>query len=291
MTSSLVGKKLKIPSKKLRSMWYQAIEWTLAWPFILALGSFSPKAIDFLGSFLYVVATAATLSGLYMLVRVLYWTSITAEVSETGVAISSLGGQRSLDWSDVDTLDFDDIFQVLTLKTRSGDLVGLHAGLSDFSQLLDFVLQKIKTHRLEVVSSDSFQHHKFDITIVFAVSTVWTVSMYCLLFIDRNNLMAGALAVIFIYVVYERLRFGKWHVELGGGKVRTVGARGGWEVPLEKITDVQLIALESGQLKLTSLVLRIDQIEEEPLDIHFRGPQLLPLYLRMNQVVGSPTSM
>lgn len=284
MTIDLVGKKLKIPGKKLRSMWYQAIEWTLVWPFILALGSFSPKAINFLGSFLYVVATAATLSGLYMLARALYWTFATLEINEAGIGISSLSKRKFLYWSDVDMLDFKDLQQLLILKSRSGGLA-LHAGVSDFDKLFAYILEKVKSNRVKEILSDSFRHCLSEREVVFSGFVVWLVSMYVVLFVDRNKLFAVMLGATFIYMVYLWFKKGKRYIEVKDGIVRNVERGGSWEIQLDQIADVSLFVDESKKSKLKSLELRIKEKNSKSVDVYFRGPQLLPLYLKLIQFV------
>ena len=117
MTYEFIGKKLKLPAKKLYSMWELGIEWLLG-GILLFLGElYYERVWRALGYWGYVIAVVAFLGGIYLLARALYWTFATVELSEAGISIFSLSRQNFIYWSDVEGLDFKDVQQYLILKS------------------------------------------------------------------------------------------------------------------------------------------------------------------------------
>ena len=286
MNSNSAEKAYQVSTEHLRSMLLIAFQALLFGPILVFVGDRTPY-VEFLGTSLYVMAVASTLVGVYLVTRAIIWSRTTIAVEETVLRRRSAWGSQAVSWGEVTQIRFTDAFQMLHVRTEGGEGFGVYAGVEKFDELLAELISRLASNRAESNSRNTFTHIDSHRKLAYLVLAVWMVAILGTVFVDQNMKMALILGGLFLIVAVTQAMWGKWDVVVDDDKLSVTASRGGRDISMSDIEDVAITIKATQQSKLKNIVLRIVIRNAEPYDINFRGPDLLPLYLRLKELVGA----
>lgn len=280
------GRELRVKKTRILGMWYQGIGYVAGLPFLLAVfGEWRPLFFAF-APFSYLAVLFLVLVGVHSLAFALHWTFARIRVDEMGIAMQTLSGERRLDWMNLHGLDFVDKSSLLVLTGRTGEKMELTTGLEDFNALLNLILYKAESGSLISHVENRYVNRRFNPRrMVLGAAGV-------LLFIGAVLVMdywiVGVLMLLFVSVIWLfYLATGLKWVEFDGFTVKVKYTWHMKELELADIHDVRMVVEQAGNREHARLQLRLEKTEKGRLDIPMRGPDLLPLYLRLKLAVDN----
>jgi len=288
---SFYGRELRVKKTALLGMWYSGLGFIGGTAYMFYVASDWNKLMRLFGSVFVAVVVLCFIWGVHVLAKALKWTFAIVTMDDMGITLNTLSGSEHIDWMSVESLEFLDKRGAISIISRSGEKLNLTVGLAEFPDVLRAILEKLQTTAITTVFSNQFMTRRFSgLTTLFALVAMAVVILSSVFVThDKIGLLLVAIAAIGIFV---------WQVTTGLKSVEiennTVIIKYTWhtrEVPIDDVTGVSMNVKNIGQKEQASLVVALDLVtSKKPVEIPFRGPDLLPLYLRLKQVVPSEGS-
>jgi len=288
---SFYGRELRVKKTALLAMWYSGLGFIGGAAYMFYVASNWNKLMRLFGSVFVALVALCFFWGVHVLAKALKWTFARVTMDDMGITLKTLSGSEHVDWMSVESLDFLDKRGAISIISRSGEKLNLTIGLEEFPDVLRAITEKLRTHTISTVFSNQFTTRRFSAFTTFFALVAMVVVILSSVFVthDKIGLLLVAIVAIGIFV---------WQVTTGLKSVRiennTVIIKYTWhtrEVPIDDVTGVTMNVKNIGQKEQASLVVALDLVtSKKPVEIPFRGPDLLPLYLRLKQVVPSEGS-
>ncbi len=280
------GRELRVKKTRVLGMWYQGIGYVAGLPFLLAVfEEWRPLFFRF-APFSYLAVVFLILVGIHSLAFALHWTFARVRVDEMGIALYTLSGERRLDWMNLHGLDFVDKSSLLVLTGRTGEQMELTTGVEDFNQLLNVILQKAASASLISHVENRYTNRRFNPRRMIPGAAGVLLFIGAVLAMDYW--IVGVLMMLFVSVAWLiYLMTGLKWVEFDGITVKVKFAWHMKEMELADIQTVRMIVEQAGNRENARLLLRLEKAVKGNLDIPMRGPDLLPLYLRLKLAVDN----
>lgn len=281
----LMGRELRIRNTKVLGMWYNALGFFAAPVFLYFMFDDVPLRAPYVLELAGLILAAVILLGIRELARALFWTVARVQVDFMGIALTGLSGQTRLDFMNLEGMDFLDKDGVLRLMGRNGETLELSTSLQNFNELLQLILEKATTNQLISHMGDHYSCRQFNpMTAVFALGGGLVAAVTGVLLMD-SWYIATIVGIGLVFSVLFALLTGLRWVELDGHQlvVRFV-----WHKRMVDVVDIQAVSMVVKDLddkKKRKLVIKVSVPAAKDIEIPMRGKALLPLFVRLKQMV------
>ncbi|NOY22909.1 MAG: hypothetical protein GXO70_05295 [Acidobacteria bacterium] len=284
MNNCQFEEKIKVPAKRLFSMWEMGFEWVLAGPAILCgVIIFEPRLFHLFGSIVYLLAFATLLSGVFLLARALFWTKAYVAVDEAGIVLHSMSGESRINWAELESVDFCEIRKELQLTDRSGKRIKLVAALDNFRDLVNCILEKISMYAQEDSTLTWFQHHE-PMAVRWLIVGACAVGGFTVIGVDGRLLLGLILILIFpLTLILQRLK-GFRGVAIKDGVIQIHEGRSVSTVSEQDIRDVKMVLSSTEKGNFGGFKIQLVLRSGEEIGIPIKGPNLIQLYLRLRRI-------
>ena len=284
---SFYGRELRVKKTALLGMWYSGLGFIGGTAYMFYVASNWNKLMRLFGSVFVAVVALFFFWGVHVLAKALKWTFARVTMDDMGITLKTLSGSEHIDWMSVESLDFLDKRGAISIISRSGEKLNLTVGLAEFPDVLRAITEKLRTSTISTVFSNQFTTRRFSgLTTLFAMVALVIVLISSLFFMhDKIGLWVVGVGGISM-LVFQLVSGLKW-VTIEDNMIRIKYVWHTREVMIDDVTGVSMNVKNIGQKEQASLVVALDLVtSRKPVEIPFRGPELLPLYIRLKQLVS-----
>lgn len=282
---ALMGRELRIRNTKVLGMWYNALGFFAAPVFLYFMFDDVPLRAPYVLELAGLILAGILLLGIRELARALFWTVARVQVDFMGISLTGLSGQTRLDFMNLDGMDFLDKDGVLRLMGRNGETLDISTSLQHFKELLQLIVDKATTNQLISHMGDHYPCRQFNpMTAVIALGGGLVAAATGVLLMD-SWFIATIVAIGLVFSVLFALLTGLRWVELDGHQlvVRFVWRKR--TVDVADIQDVQMVVKDLDDKNKRKLVIQVSAPVVKDIEIPMRGKALLPLFVRLKQMV------
>jgi hypothetical protein len=283
---SFYGRELRVKKTMLLGMWYSGLGFIGGTAYMFYVASDWRRLIRSFGSVFVAAVALFFLWGVHALAKALKWTFARVTMDDMGITLKTLSGSEHADWMGVESLDFLDKEGAISIISRSGEKLNLTIGLEEFPDVLRAILEKLRTTAISTVFSNQFATRRFSgITTLIGLGGVVIVVLTSL-FVLHDEIGLWVAGVGFIGLLVFQVASGLRWVTIEDNMIRIKYVWHTREVPIDDVTGISMSVKNIGKKEQASLVVALDLVtSKKPVEIPFRGPNLLPFYLRLKQVV------
>ena len=288
---SFYGRELRVKKTALLGMWYSGFGFIAGTLYMFYLMSDDSQIIRVFGPLIIVVVSFCFLWSIQKFAMALKWSFARVTLDDMGITLRTLSGSDRIDWMNVESFDYLDKRGAISLTGRTGEKLNLIIGLEEFPDVLRVILEKLRKNIISTAFSNRFTSRRFSMFSTFltlaAIAAMALTSMFWTHY--KIGLLVGIVVIIGIWI-WEVSSGLKW-VEVENSVIRIKYIWHTQEVAIDDVSGVSVNLKNSGQKEKASLVLALDVVtSEKPVEIPFRGPDLLPLYMRLKQIIPSGSS-
>ena len=288
---SFYGRELRVKKTALLGMWYSGFGFIGATIYMFFVATDFGRIMRMFGSLFVVTLSLFFLWGVQKLAMALQWSFARVTMDGMGLTVNTLSCSTHIDWMNVASFNFLDKRGAISLTSRTGENLNLTIGMEEFPDVLHAILEKIRENTISTSFNNQFTTQRFNVvnTLLGLIAVVIIVLISLFVIHDKIGLWVGAVGIVGILVwpVSSGL---KW-VEVENSVIRIKYIWHTQEVAIDDVSGVSVNLKNSGQKEQASLVLALDVVtSQKPVEIPFRGQDLLPLYLRLKQVIPSGSS-